>query len=91
MVKIGEDAVMSYGKPCNRCLSIQIDPETGKIDHKGDPTKTLKIYRQADQALGYDWLKKTIGDSTIFGVNYGTWSQGHIKLGDEVFIPDEYY
>ena len=84
-VKIGEKAIFSYGKPCNRCLSVQIDPESGHLDYSGDPLRTLKDYRQVDQTHGWKWLKTTIGTSPIFGTNFGILKEGQINVGDEVF------
>ncbi|CAG2065969.1 unnamed protein product [Timema podura] len=43
-VKIGDSAVFKKCKPCTRCVMTTIDPETGVMEPKREPLKTLKTH-----------------------------------------------
>ena len=38
-VKLGEKVVLKFGKPCNRCLDITVNPEDGSKDPTKDEVK----------------------------------------------------
>lgn len=82
VIRIG-GATLDYAKPCNRCLSVQIDPATGVLEPEG-PLGTLKSYRQWDRADKRRRAK--LGDSPIFGQHFGIVEKGAVKVGDEVFV-----
>ena len=89
LVRFGSDcdsSAISYGKPCNRCLSVQIDPVTAELDSPREnlgPLRMLKSYRKAEEGSR---LRKAFGDSPVFGVHCGISKEGKVKVGDEVFV-----
>lgn len=86
--RIGEDTIIRYNKPCNRCAAITIDPVTGEKDPQGEPLATLKKYRLLDGSVNEVELgrRKCIGESPLFGVNFSAEKLGPVGLGDDVFI-----
>lgn len=60
-------------KPCVRCGFTTVMPETGTLDPRGEPLRTLAKYRRADKGV-------------IFGQNVIARGSGRLRVGDAVEI-----
>jgi uncharacterized protein YcbX len=60
-------------KTCTRCVFTTVDPECGERDPSGEPLRTLKTYRRAE-------------DGIIFGVNLIARGRGELRVGDRVEV-----
>ena len=93
-VRLGDEdfgAVLRYGQPCIRCLSVQVDPDTGEADQpKGDngPMKALKLFRQFENNEANKSLRNFVADSPKFGVHYNSIKCGRVSIGDVVYVRD---
>ncbi|MCK7592916.1 MOSC domain-containing protein [Pseudomarimonas salicorniae] len=63
-------------KPCVRCVFTTVDPQRGERRPDGEPLKSLRGYRLAE-------------DGVLFGVNLVAESSGIIRLGDPVEVLDQ--
>jgi len=75
-------------KPCNKCVIVNVDPETGKKDDKGGLLKKLYEYRfldlGSDPELAMKRKKAMIGPP--LSINCGLDLEGYVNVGDEVFV-----
>ncbi len=60
-------------KTCTRCVFTTVDPDRGERDPSGEPLRTLKTYRRAE-------------DGIHFGVNLIARAEGVLRVGDRVEI-----
>ena len=72
-IQIGE-VEFKVSKPCERCVFITVNPETGKKQPQYQPLHILKSYR------------KSADGKVLFGQNLIPLNSGEIKQGDEVKI-----
>ena len=87
-MRIGSSSVIRFSKICNRCTFVDIDQDTGVKDGKEiSLLEILKSYRQVSR--NHTKLRKAIGDSPIFGMQYGVVNTGDIKIGDEIWAEVE--
>ena len=72
-------AEMRQQKQCHRCVIVNVDPETGEVDPKGEPLKTLIKYRpfpfgndpiMAKAQLSPEQIDPRIVDSNFFLANF---------------------
>ena len=80
-VRIG-DCVFRNVMLCDRCVFTTVDPETGEKNHRGEPLKTLRLFRTSLDKEE----RKAYGTSPFFGVNLGVEVMGEIRVGDMVMI-----
>merc|ERR1712080_510923 len=81
LVKIG-DVVFRHSQVCDRCVMTTVDPEIGDKHPRGEPLKTLRKYRCANNPAE----KKAFGSAPFFGVFLAVEPPGEVKVGDKVFI-----
>lgn len=81
-VRIGNDVWFRNVKPCQRCMMIDTDPDTGKRGEDEDALKVLKSYRKTNDPQ----MKQFVGDSATLGVNMGIDTFGKIKVGDWIYV-----
>nr|CAD7395206.1 unnamed protein product [Timema poppensis] len=80
-------ALVDFGpRPAKRfrpdgCVMTTIDPETGVMEPKREPLKTLKTYRQVSDPRE----KKLEGDAPVMGIYMGLHTPGKIRTGDPVY------
>ncbi|KAH0550864.1 mitochondrial amidoxime-reducing component 1-like isoform X1 [Cotesia glomerata] len=81
-IKIGSSVILRNVKPCSRCTMTRVNPETGKVDDKLEPLKTLRTFRQQknQDRIFVD------GKAPILGIYCGLYSIGNVKIGDDVFL-----
>lgn len=75
---IGEKATFEIPKSCIRCKVVTVDPSTGVLDEKNQPTEALKTFRSFRKAV-------------VFGQNMVPTHRHrvvHLKIGDEVTITE---
>lgn len=75
-VKIGNETVFRYIKPCTRCFFTNVDPETAEKDPNGETLKALKEYR----------LFPKFGPSPCCGIHLGMRVPGNVSLGDSIYV-----
>ncbi|PTQ74808.1 MOSC domain-containing protein [Celeribacter persicus] len=76
VIRIGS-AVFRVVKPCERCVMITQDPQTGEQTHPREPLATLgRIHR-------------AVTGKIIFGQNLIVEEEGNIVLGDEVEVLEQ--
>lgn len=82
-IKIGEWAKFLNVKPCGRCISTTVDPETAATDKSGEPLSTLRKFRSPPAEE-----KAVFGAAPYFGINllYDSSENAQIAVGDPVFI-----
>jgi len=80
-LKIG-DVIFRNSHVCDRCVFTTVDPFMGDKHPQGEPLKTLRKYRCADDPAE----KKVYGTAPFFGVFLTGESQGTIQVGDKVSI-----
>lgn len=68
-------------KPCQRCVMIVTDPETGIRDEDSEALNVLRTYRKATDPE----IKKFTGESPLLGINLGIDRTGIISVGDTVY------
>ena len=91
--RLGQDVEIRYDKPCHRCPAVAVNPYTGEKNTNLEPLRTLRSYRLVDPKNSAQDAKvrKSIGESPYFMVNYGLIQGGNVRVGDEVWaevIPD---
>ena len=74
-LRIGDEVILHFAKPCHRCIVTQVDPETGKLIPNGEPMRTLKKYRMIEPTL----------NGPIFANQFGIDIHGKVKVGDFVY------
>lgn len=77
-LSIGERASFEIPKSCIRCKVVTVDPSTGVMDEKNQPTEALKSFRAFRKAV-------------VFGQNMVPIHRHrlvHVKIGDEVVITE---
>ncbi|WP_159470036.1 MOSC domain-containing protein [Dyadobacter sp. 3J3] len=74
-IRIGQVEFI-VAKPCERCVMVSIDPETGQ--KSSEPLKTLATYRKVDKNI-------------FFGQNLVSLQNGILLEGDEIVITDQDY
>ncbi len=67
------DIEFEVAKPCVRCGFTTVDPETGTLDPRGEPLRTLATYRRAAKGV-------------TFGQNLIARSTGVLRVGDPVSV-----
>ncbi|XP_037037562.1 mitochondrial amidoxime-reducing component 1-like [Bradysia coprophila] len=77
-VRIGENVVFRVVRPCNRCLFITVNPDTGIGHPQNEPFKTLTKIRTIFK-----------GDPPVMGIQLGLRIPGTVSIGDAVYINDE--
>jgi len=81
-IKIGETVVFRNARVCDRCVFTTVDPVMGDKHPQGEPLKTLRKYRCAEDPAE----KKAYGTSPFLGVFLAVETAGNIKTGDTVSI-----
>ena len=74
--------VLAFGKLCARCQVTTIGPDTGEVAARGEPLRTLAVYRTFE-------AQHPDGNSergVFFGANYVHEGEGAISLGDPVSV-----
>lgn len=82
-LRIGE-VVFTYNKPCVRCIGTKVKPDSGTLYEDHEPLKTLKTFRQHDKARTI--IRRSVGDSPLFGMHYSLVSGGMVREGDSVWV-----
>ena len=87
-IKVGEDVVLRFNKPNNRCPDTTLDPVTLVKHPEGEPLTTLRTYRLLDPTKSADAEKKRngIGKSPLFCVNLAIDKTGFVEVGDAVYV-----
>lgn len=80
-IKIGE-AIFRNARACDRCVFTTVDPFMGDKHPQGEPLKTLRKYRCAEDPAE----KKAYGTAPFLGVFLAVEKFANIKVGDNVFI-----
>lgn len=81
--------MLSYAKPGNRCPSVTIDPNTGAMAKKGDPTNALEVLKGYRQLPLSDRKRRSkLGNSPLFAMHFGVVETGRVSVGDEVFVAE---
>uniref|UniRef100_A0A8L8KMJ7 MOSC domain-containing protein n=1 Tax=Heligmosomoides polygyrus TaxID=6339 RepID=A0A8L8KMJ7_HELPZ len=78
-LKIGDTCLQCF-KPCQRCLLITVDADTGIKNTNMQPMKMLREFRLAPDGK----MREEFKDSPIFGVNAGV-DVGYIHVGQTVY------
>ena len=86
--RIGPNVEIRYDKPCNRCPIITINPLTGEKHPRMEPLRTLRSYRLVNpkDCAQNAKIRKTIGESPYFMVNFGLVTAGNVSIGDDVLV-----
>jgi len=78
---------MRLQKLCHRCVIVNVDPDTGEVDPKGEPLKTLNKYRPFP--FGNDPVHSKARKKRVFGpalaTNCGLDHPGLVQVGDPVW------
>ena len=74
-IRLGNEVILHWAKPCHRCIVTQIDPETGTYIKNQEPMRTLRKYRMLEPTL----------DGPIFASQFGIDVCGTVKVGDDVY------
>eukprot|EP00092_Neocalanus_flemingeri_P037470 GFUD01040802.1.p1 GENE.GFUD01040802.1~~GFUD01040802.1.p1 ORF type:complete len:321 (-),score=104.77 GFUD01040802.1:296-1258(-) len=80
-IKVGE-VIFRNSRACDRCVFTTVDPFMGDKHPQGEPLKTLRKYRCAEDPAE----KKAYGSAPLFGVFLAVEKCGNIKVGDKVCI-----
>jgi len=80
-IKIG-DAILRNARCCDRCTFTTVDPFMGDKHPQGEPLKTLRKHRCAEDPVE----KKAFGSAPFLGVFLAVEKAGMIKTNDEVLI-----
>ena len=67
---------------CDRCVFTTVDPVMGDKHPQGEPLKTLRKYRCAEDPDE----KKAYGSAPFLGVFLAAETAGNVKVGDTVSI-----
>lgn len=71
LLRIG-DTLLRRQKPCERCVLVTRDPETGEKDPAQQPLRALAKIHRGEQG------------EVLFGQNFSVEKAGRLKLGDKV-------
>jgi len=82
-VRIGQ-AEFVYNKPCTRCQSTRVDPDTGEQYPANQPLAELRTFRQHNKSRRA--LRRVVGDAPVFGMHYSLARPGVVTLGDKVWV-----
>lgn len=85
--RIGNNVQLHLNKHCGKCVVVNVDPDTGEVDPKGEPLKTLTKFRKydygPDPAKAKERQKRVRGPP--LGINCGADRLGFVQVGDPVF------
>jgi uncharacterized protein YcbX len=72
-IRIGE-AVFRVAKPCDRCVMVTLDPQTGAQPDGNEPLRTLSLFR------------RNLSGRVMFGQNLVPERCGVVRVGDRVEV-----
>ena len=85
--RIGNFVELEYNKLCNKCVVVNIDPDTGEKDSKHEPLKTLSKIRKMD--FGIDPVRaakiKRAAIGPPLSINCSVTQKGFVQVGDPVY------
>lgn len=86
-IRLGDDVILRYNKPCHRCPVTLVDPHTGEKNTQMEPLETLRTFRLLQPTNEMEIKqRKVLGQAPLLCVNCGIDATGLVKVGDDVFV-----
>ena len=64
---------------------MTVDPSTGVARQDREPLRTLRQHRLVDPEKDPE-MRKALGESPFFAVNYTLLREGEVAVGDDVYV-----
>jgi uncharacterized protein YcbX len=87
-IRIGNTVELHYNKPCTKCGTINVDPETGAKDPNHEPLKSLTKFRKVDHGSDPETapLRKKLAMGPPLSINCSVDVQGYVQVGDPIYV-----